>query len=192
MAVRIISGRAGGLQLRLPKGTDVRPTMDRVKSAIFSILGERVINARVLDLFAGTGALGIEALSRGAASVVFVDSDSRVVTTIQANLSHAGLDEHATSVVRADALHFIQRHACCSEPFDIIFADPPYTQKRDDFDPGLELIRNPALAASLNLNGFFILERRTGEPLPSVGSLQIRDCRKYGRTTVFFLSHGSG
>ena len=88
--MRVIAGTAGGLRLVVPK-TGLRPTMDRVKAAIFSSLGERVVGARVLDLFAGTGALGIEALSRGAASVMLVESDRAAVAAIEQNLAQTGL-----------------------------------------------------------------------------------------------------
>src|SRR6266705_429468 len=88
--MRVIAGRAGGVPLVSPK-SGVRPTMDRVKTAIFSSLGARVIGARVLDLFAGTGALGIEALSRGAASVMFVENDRYAVSAIEHNLAQTGL-----------------------------------------------------------------------------------------------------
>src|SRR5204862_5707483 len=88
--MRVIAGAAGGIRLDVPK-TNVRPTMDRVKAAIFSSLGERVINARVLDLFAGTGGLGIEALSRGAASAFFVDENREALQTIEQNLKRTSL-----------------------------------------------------------------------------------------------------
>src|SRR5256885_16848048 len=88
--MRVIAGMAGGIRLVVPKN-DIRPTMDRVKAAIFSSLGDRVIGARVLDLFAGTGALGIEALSRGAASAMFVESDGAAIATIERNLAQTGL-----------------------------------------------------------------------------------------------------
>lgn len=189
MPVRVISGTAGGLLLRLPKGGGLRPTMDRVKSAIFSILGDRVQGASVLDLFAGTGSLGIEALSRGAASALFVDSDPRAVEMIGANLAHAGFGAPAARVTKSDALRFVRRHAGTGGPFQIIFADPPYAQKPGDPDPGLDLALDPALAALLAPDGLFILERRTGEDLPPLGALQILDSRAYGRTTVFFAAH---
>src|SRR5215831_18458706 len=101
--MRIISGFAGGIPLRTPSH-DVRPTMDMVREAIFSSLGDRVVGARVLDLFAGSGAFGIEALSRGAAEAVFVDNHPKAITTIQNNLRKTKLEGQ---VIRADAFRFL-------------------------------------------------------------------------------------
>lgn len=192
MPVRVISGSAGGLFLKTPKGGFVRPTMDRVKSALFSIIGPRIEGAAVLDLYAGTGGLGIEALSRGAGSVVFVDSDARAVAAVEENLTRTGLSGPSARVVRADAIRYVQRGAGASGPFDIIFADPPYAQKPGDFDPGLALAHDPALRGILAPGGLFVLERRTGEEnIPVPAGLAIRDVRAYGRTTLLFLSHDS-
>ena len=119
--MRVIAGTSGGIRLVVPK-TDVRPTMDRVKAAIFSSLGARVIGARVLDLFAGTGSLGIEALSRGAESVMFVENDLHAVRAIERNLAQTGLSGR---IRRQDVFDFLN-HASTAEPHDLIFADPPY------------------------------------------------------------------
>src|SRR5918998_3417279 len=99
--MRVIAGRWGGRRLQAPPGDATRPTSDRVREALFSILGARVDDARVLDLFAGSGALGIEALSRGAASATFVDHDPDALAAVRANLDGTGLADRAT-VVRAD------------------------------------------------------------------------------------------
>ena len=118
--MRVIAGISGGIRLVVPK-TDVRPTMDRVKAAIFSSLGARIIGARVLDLFAGTGALGIEALSRGAESVMFVETDLHAIRAIERNLAQTGLTGR---IRRQDVFDFLN-HASTAEPHDLIFADPP-------------------------------------------------------------------
>src|SRR6187200_1349361 len=115
--MRVIAGSAGGVRLAVPK-RGVRPTMDRVKAAIFSSLGELIIGARVLDLFAGTGALGIEALSRGAASVVFVEENADALSTIERNLARAKVEG---SIRRQDVFAFLHA-AQIAEPFRIIFA----------------------------------------------------------------------
>src|SRR5438034_4543279 len=107
------------LQLKVPR-TGVRPTMDRVKAAIFSSLGEKVIGARVLDLFAGAGGLGIEAMSRGAAAAIFVESNRTASRMIERNLETAGVSGR---VQMRDVFAFLKN---ASGPFDIIFADPPY------------------------------------------------------------------
>src|SRR5436853_2614033 len=124
--MRVIAGRAGGVRLVSPKN-GVRPTMDRVKAAIFSSLGELVIGARILDLFAGTGALGIEALSRGAASAVFVEADRHSIETIDTNLRKANL---TGSVRQRDVFSFLKTAATSSEKFRVIFADPPYDKTK--------------------------------------------------------------
>ena len=118
--MRVIAGSAGGIGLAVPK-RGVRPTMDRVKTAIFSSLGDAVIGARVLDLFAGSGALGIEALSRGASSVVFVEGDGQSAEIIESNLAKTKLKGR---IRQQDVFDFL-RHASGAELFDIVFADPP-------------------------------------------------------------------
>ncbi len=122
--MRVVAGSAGGRRLKAPPGRRLRPTSERVREALFASLGSlgAVEGARVLDLFAGTGALGIEALSRGAASATFVDSDSTAVAAIRANLESTGLSDRA-SVVRSDVMRFLE--TMC-EPFDLVLADPPY------------------------------------------------------------------
>src|SRR5256714_11107929 len=119
--MRVIAGRAGGVRLISPK-SGLRPTMDRVKAAIFSSLGERVIGARVLDLFAGAGGLGIEALSRGAAAAMFVESERNAVAAIERNLAKT----RPSGRVRHRDLFDFLRHAGAAERYEIIFADPPY------------------------------------------------------------------
>ncbi len=123
--MRVVAGLAGGRRLRAPAGRKVRPTSERVREALFNALGslDAVNGATVLDLFAGTGALGIEALSRGAASAVFVDADSQAVSAVKANLVATGLADRAR-VVQADVLRYLADHR--TEEVDIAFADPPY------------------------------------------------------------------
>ena len=124
--MRVVAGSAGGVALHVPKSKEVRPTMDMVKGAIFSSLGDAIHGARVLDLFAGTGALGIEALSRGAASAVFVEKDRLAMRSIERNLEKTRLSGalHALDVFR-----FLDRLTGGSA-FDFIFADPPYPKPR--------------------------------------------------------------
>jgi len=120
---RVITGSAGGLYLKVPKGFPSRPTQDRVKQAVFSSLGALVPDARVLDLFAGTGALGIEALSRGARSALFVEKDARTAAVLKDNLLHC----HLTGDVRSQSAQaFLESYR--GEPFDLIFLDPPYAK----------------------------------------------------------------
>jgi 16S rRNA (guanine966-N2)-methyltransferase len=117
--MRIVAGEFKGRRLRLPRGAPTRPTADRVREALFSMLGD-VAGARVLDLYAGSGALGIEALSRGAASAVFVERDARAAAAIKANLDTVGAQ---AKIIRQDALTFIR---ASEGPYDLVFCDPPY------------------------------------------------------------------
>jgi 16S rRNA (guanine966-N2)-methyltransferase len=117
--VRIVAGRYKGRRLRMPRGAPTRPTADRVREALFSMLGD-VSGARVLDLYAGSGALGIEALSRGADSAVFVERDPRAAAAIRANIDAVGANGE---VRRQDVLGFL---ASDHRPFDLVFCDPPY------------------------------------------------------------------
>jgi len=129
--MRVVAGLAGGRRLRAPAGRQVRPTSERVREALFNSLGslDALADATVVDLFAGTGALGIEALSRGAASATFVDADPRAVAAIRENLGVTGLDGRA-KVVQADVGRFLAESATdtvdSATSFDLAFADPPY------------------------------------------------------------------
>lgn len=120
--MRVISGRAKGNRLKKVPGDTTRPIMDRVKESLFNILGKEVLEARWLDLFAGTGQVGIEALSRGASSVVFVDKVRPAIKTIQDNLAHTRLQDGA-EVVQADAFDYLNRSG--GTVFDLIYVAPP-------------------------------------------------------------------
>ena len=136
--MRVIAGSARGTRLgRVPPG--VRPVSDRVREGLFSSLGGRLERARVLDLFAGTGALGIEALSRGAEGAVFVDSSPAAVTAVRDNLARTGLDERAV-VRRSDVRRFLERGSADAEGFDFVFLDPPYEAGGAELDPLLALL----------------------------------------------------
>ena len=123
--MRVVAGLAGGRRLQAPAGRKVRPTSERVREALFNALGsmDAIAGATVLDLFAGTGALGIEALSRGATTATFVDADPRAVAAIKANLHVTGMAEHAR-VVQADVVRFLTDRPPAA--VDVAFADPPY------------------------------------------------------------------
>ena len=123
--MRVIAGRYGGRRLQAPRGDGTRPTSDRVREALFSVLGARVDGARVLDLFAGSGALGIEALSRGAAEATFVDSAPAAIRVLRANLDALGAD---AEVRRADARRFLGAASAAARYYDLVFLDPPYRQ----------------------------------------------------------------
>ena len=180
--MRVIAGTAGGLQLKVPL-TGVRPTMDRVKAAIFSSLGETVIGARVLDLFAGAGGLGIEAVSRGAASAVFVESNRNAALAIERNLEIAGV----TGRVHVQDVFDFLKYATGN--FDIIFADPPYEAASGDKAYTNLLLNNPRIPALLARPGVFVLEKRPGERLPQHPQWKITRARRYGATEVIFAAH---
>src|SRR5512143_3613174 len=126
--MRISGGESRGRSLKTPKHKGLRPTSDKVREALFSILGARVEGASFLELFAGTGAVGIEALSRGAARAVFVDSSVKSARLISENLESLGYRERA-AVVAKDVLQFLKKTASEVGPFDIVFVDPPYHEK---------------------------------------------------------------
>jgi 16S rRNA (guanine966-N2)-methyltransferase len=179
--MRVIAGSAGGIPLKIPLH-DARATMDRVRGAVFSALGERVPNARVLDLFAGSGAFGIEALSRGAAEAVFVDDNRKATEVIRANLEKTRL---AGQVVRRDVFRFLE---ACEAEFDIIFADPPYVKRREDRDFAKELCVVPALKKSLAVDGVFVLEQPAVRSLSIIPGWQLLRARRYGGTEILFLA----
>lgn len=122
--MRVITGKARGVVLKTPDGSATRPTTDRVKEALFSIIQFDIPTAKVLDLFAGTGQLGIEALSRGAASAVFVDEREDACKVVRENLKRTRLEQEA-KVIRTDYVTFLRN---CSDSFDIILLDPPYAE----------------------------------------------------------------
>ena len=181
--MRVIAGSAGGLRLAAPK-RGVRPTMDRVKAAIFSSLGDTVIGARVLDLFAGSGALGIEALSRGAASVLFVEEDRQSIAAIKENLAKVNL----TGRIRQENVFDFLRRSAGMENFQIIFADPPYEQTKSGERYTEKLLSNEMLPQLLDSDGVFVLEKRPSELIPATNLWDVVRARKYGATEVLFLS----
>ena len=180
--MRVIAGASGGLRLVVPKN-DLRPTMDRVKAAIFSSLGERVPGARVLDLFAGTGALGIEALSRGAASALFVENDRQAIAAIERNLALTGLSGR----IRQQEVFDFLGQASTAESYDLIFADPPYDLLTAGESFTRLLLRNDRLPARLTSEGIFVLEKRPGERLPTTDFWEVLRRKTYGATETIFL-----
>jgi 16S rRNA (guanine966-N2)-methyltransferase len=181
--MRVIAGSAGGIRLAVPK-RGVRPTMDRVKAAIFSSLGDAMVRARVLDLFAGSGALGIEALSRGASSVVFVEEDRQSAEIIENNLAKTKLKGR---VRQQDVFDFL-RHASGAEIFDVVFADPPYEKTEAGERFTQKLLANEALSQLMDADGIFVLEKQPTEALPEMKQWRLLRQKRYGATEVLFLS----
>jgi 16S rRNA (guanine966-N2)-methyltransferase len=157
--------------------------MDRVKAAIFSSLGEEIMGARVLDLFAGSGALGIEALSRGAASALFVEDNSSAIAVIERNLARTKLEGR---VRRQDVFSFL-RSTQARESFKIIFADPPYEKTKSGGDFTTLLLEDPQLVEILEPSGIFVLEKRLTEQMPPMPLWNVIRTRAYGATEVLFL-----
>lgn len=193
--MRIVSGIAGGLPLDVPKGQDIRPTMDKVRAALFDSIGESIIDARVADLFAGSGALGIEALSRGAAHATFVENDRRALACIAGNLKRAGLAPKATVIPLTLASFLGRQDQPGSSPqtarFDFVFADPPYASRPGTRDHAPELLGEAGVLRLIKADGYFVLELPAGRTtdLPSHWRT-VRD-RNYGRTRLLVLSPAS-
>lgn len=175
--MRVVGGTAKGRRLRAPKGLATRPTADHVRQAIYDIIGPGVHHARVLDLFAGTGAMGIEALSRGAREAVFVESSRDACDVILANLEATGMRSNAR-IRRADAARFVARAA--TEPFDLALIDPPYER-------GLGFVARvlDKLAAGgwIARGGTIVVEAATGPVEWPEGFTETRT-RAFGRTHV--------
>jgi 16S rRNA (guanine966-N2)-methyltransferase len=189
--LRIIAGDLGGRRLRAPPGLRTRPTSSRVREALFNILGPRLGGATVLDLYAGSGALGIEALSRGAARAIFVEQDAGVCRTLLHNLREVAMSDRTQVLqrpVRA-ALPQLLAHG----RFDVVFADPPY---RSDELPWL--LTQLAQSAALHAGGRLVLERATRDAealdekistaaeVGAPGGLILCDRRRYGDTSLLF------
>lgn len=183
LRVRIVGGSLGGRVLRAPAGAATRPTSEKVREAVFAILGS-VADAHVLDLFAGTGALGIEALSRGARHVTFVDSARPAIAAIRGNLRALGVDDRAT-VIAGDAITAARQAPAA--PWQLVFVDPPY---RSD----LAVRAVTALPeAHLAPGAVIVIEHdRHNAPPDPLGSLLRTDQRRYGDTLIsFFVPRGS-
>ncbi len=180
--MRVITGRAKGRKLMSVPGDSTRPITDRAKSALFSILSDWIEGTRVLDLFGGTGAVGIECLSRGAAYAHFIDNNRKAVETIQANLKHTGLAGEAT-VERNDSFSFLERYR--GEPFDFIYVAPP--QYQDLWRKALLLIdARPELTAEY---ATIVVQIHPVEDKPvELGRLQEYDRRKYGSVMLLFYA----
>lgn len=167
-------------RLKAPAGRETRPTADRVKESIFSILGPVVVEARVLDLFAGSGALGLEALSRGALECTFVEKAQKAAGVVSANIRDLGLDKKCRIMVM-DALAPRGRLESL-KPFDLIFCDPPYNKGLASATPAL--VWDEGLLAP---GGWLVIEHSPQENIAQTGELECLDQRKYGQTMLSFF-----
>jgi 16S rRNA (guanine(966)-N(2))-methyltransferase RsmD len=164
--VRVIAGTLKGRALKAPTWDGLRPTSDRLRETLFNVLAPRVAGARVLDLYAGTGALGIEALSRGAGHVTFVEADRRAQALIEANLAHCGI-AGGYAIIRATAARAVHaiRNSPSFVPFDIVLLDPPYEHPVTDALTGVDTLVTP--------EGVVVYEHARRTPVPdAVGGLE--------------------
>ena len=174
--MRIVSGLARGHALTAPAGSHTRPTADRVREAMFNILSGKIAQAKVLDLFAGSGALGLEALSRGADHCTFVDNDRKAMDVVCKNITALGMQKH-TTCLNMDWRMAMKRLS--GEQFDLIFIDPPYAKGL--YGPVLQEI-----GTLLARDGLIVVESDVAEE-PTYTPFDCVDKRKYGRTMLAFL-----
>jgi 16S rRNA (guanine966-N2)-methyltransferase len=179
--MRVIAGNLGGRRLRAPHGTLTRPTSDRVREALFAMLGG-LDGLHVLDLFAGSGALGIEALSRGAQTAVFVERDAGALKVLNGNLAALAIGEETAQVRRADALGALQSALGRKETYDLVFIDPPYRQARE-WGPEL----SATLPSLLRPDARVVVESDRREPLEL--ELAVERERRYGDTSITIHRH---
>lgn len=179
--MRVISGTAKGRRLFAPKSMAIRPTSDRVKESIFNIVGNVVDHANVLDIFAGTGALGIEALSRGAKEAYFIDSSNEAINLINKNLQATGLKDSAT-VIRSEAEKALKRLAKEEVDFGLIFLDPPYRISVSFLNAILFMLASQLLSP----DGLLVFEHDAKAQVIEVEGLKIESTRTYGDTAVTF------
>lgn len=183
--MRIIAGTAGGIPLLSPED-ETRPTTDRVRGSVFSILMPRVPNARVLDLFAGSGALGLEAVSRGSRSALFLESSRDACALIRRNAEKAKLAAQV-AVRQADVFAWLKTSAARGS-FDIIFADPPYRKKPADSDFAAALLASPVSPTLVAEDGVFVLESHAGPGMLAIPpAWRLLDERTYGTARISFL-----
>lgn len=177
--MRIISGQFKGRKLKTLEGMNTRPTADRVKESLFNILGNKVYDARVLDLFAGSGSLGLEALSRGAVNCVFVDSSKAAINIVEENIKLCRQEKNSRLINK----DYMEALKLINEKFDIIFVDPPYSK-------GIELVVLDKAKNILAENGVMIVETdQTDIPPDEIDRLVKYDSRKYGRTIISFYTY---
>ena len=189
--MRIIAGKYRGRNLKSPPSLEVRPTSDRLRETLFNVIAPRIEEARFLDLCAGSGAVGIEALSRGAAQVTFVDRARKMCELIKSNIDLCRIERHESEVVQAEALGYLRRFIAkqpdSGKPWDIVFFDPPYAV---DYLPILELFGARTFSL-LTANGILIVEHHHKNDLPqALGELTRYRVLKQGDSALSFYEVG--
>ena len=182
MTIRIIGGELKGRKLVTVPGRQTRPTADRVRESIFNILGDRVPSALVMDLFAGTGAMGIEALSRGAESVLFADYDKKALAALEKNVKACSL-ESRVKIIKWNILKNLNITSPFHHAFNLVFIDPPYNKNL--IQPTLS---NLGKSECLKSGACIAIEHSLQEPISAIDQrFKISDQRRYGKTLVSFL-----
>jgi 16S rRNA (guanine966-N2)-methyltransferase len=188
--MRIIGGSAAGTILKVPKGFDVRPTPDLVRQAVFNSLGARVAGAAVLEVFAGTGALSLECLSRGAASAVCIEKSSRHAQFIRQNLALAGLPDSVMDIRVQDAFTAMAQMASAGRQFDLFLADPPYGEKninRRSTSFAQQMLDDASTPRLIKPGGLLILGHTKRDTLDIPPNWQESKMLKHGDTIMRFL-----
>lgn len=188
--MRITGGKAARQILKAPKGLDVRPTPDLVKQAVFNSLGERVVGARVLELFGGTGALSFESLSRGAASAICVEKSQRHADVLRKNATAAGFSPDVMQVRVQDVFVVLPQLAAAGAQFDLVLADPPYGEKnvgRRSNSLAQQLLDEPNLPRLLAAGGSFVLGHTKRDTLEIPAVWHERKMMKHGDSVMRFL-----
>ncbi|HHW49234.1 MAG TPA: 16S rRNA (guanine(966)-N(2))-methyltransferase RsmD [Clostridiaceae bacterium] len=181
--LRVITGTARGHKLKTVKGLNTRPTSDKVKGALFNILAGRIEGSNVLDLFAGTGNLGIEALSRGAASAVFIDKSPECISVIKENLKHTKLEERAT-VIPGDVMAVLKKMSNNFKKYDIIFMDPPYNKNL--IQDTLKIIEENGIIKN---DGIVVVEKSAKDDTAlNLEKLKLFRVKRYGDTVLSFFT----
>lgn len=183
--MRVIAGTFRGRRLRTPPGLGTRPTTDRVKEALFNLLGASVQGVRVLDCFSGSGSLGIEALSRGAASVVFVEQGREAAQALRANLASLGLDREPTARLLQRPLEKSIPQLAHLGPFDLWLVDPPFPMLRDG--TAQRILQGLVAAGLLAEGGVVAMEYPGDMQCPEIAGLEVEDERPYGDCRLVFF-----
>ena len=178
--MRIIAGEFKGRRLKTPSWTNLRPTSDKLRETLFNILAPRVADARVLDVFAGTGAVGLESLSRGAAQAVFVEQDRRAAALIDENATLCGARDRC-AIIRDTAERALQK-PIAGDPFDLIILDPPY-----DFEPLAPVLS--AAAVHLAPDGLLVLEHARRRAVPDAAGVRATRTVTSGDSALTFFQH---